>query len=995
MTGKIVILFLLFLSLRGFSLDVQLSVQTGHSSAVNCLAFSVGDKYLVSGGSDNKIILWDFYTGKQANVFTEHNAPINDICFYPGTEYFFSASSDSTIRLWNCQQKNSLQTIQFNYPVHSLAISENRKHLFVAGKEIRMYTLENDFTSTQKIDEKKFVSLPMKAKKQFTCLSVEQSDTLVAFGGDQEDFGYVIDIKNNLLFKKYPAAFTDVNFDTDSSLVFTTKQGMTVKTKLYERQKSSTSTDWMLNSFHAFEADSNFLFLSNNVGEIRVLNKSTFRELYIFKTNQNVVLDLELSSQNEFLASACEDGRIIIWDLSTKRSFKHFEGSVVQINDIAFSKNGDEILIAYKDGTLRKTNLLSNQSILNSPLQKAEKITGRFVWSTAKIESFETDSAILRMHRKRVAFGDENSFDKIEEYTVVWKFKENILLLTEEEKLSGAADFYMNQRKNGKILPEHFLLENSLLEKSTFNFSYSISSDGENIFIRQGKSGAPSKFIGLHSDRITSIAINEKHGVIASAGWDGLIRFRDLKSGKLLSTFGPFKDGQFIYISPDNYYFSSKRALDFISFKMDEKMYSFEQFDILFNRPDLVAENLPWFDEFYVSAYRAAYQKRLKKLGLTEENLLIDQDVPTINYSRDLSLMLTNGTIKIKIACEDQKHELDRLHIKVNGVPEFGRFGKELNGHKYNEEYEIELNPGSNYIQIYCTNKTGVSSLKESFTVENLKKAQESSLYLVSIGISNYRQSQYNLNFARKDAEDMVRFFSRPFGPFTKVETKILTDSAVTRENILELKTFLSQAKPNDAVIFFMAGHGVLDDDLEYYLASYDMDFKNPQLRGIPYETIDELLDNTRSRKKVLFIDACHSGEIDKDEVIDVEVIESEQGDIKFRSAGVGLINKNETNALDLAKTLFADMRLNNGATVISSAGGTEFAIESENWRNGAFTYCLLYGLSSGKADLDKNKVILLSELQEYLLTEVNKLTNGKQTPTSRVENLNNDFRLK
>jgi len=78
----------------------------------------------------------------------------------------------------------------------------------------------------------------------------------------------------------------------------------------------------------------------------------------------------------------------------------------------------------------------------------------------------------------------------------------------------------------------------------------------------------------------------------------------------------------------------------------------------------------------------------------------------------------------------------------------------------------------------------------------------------------------------------------------------------------------------------------------------------------------------------------------------------------------------------------------------VSSAGGAEYAIESENWRNGAFTYCLLYGLSSKKADLNNNKMILLSELQEYLLFEVNKLTNGQQTPTSRVENLNNDFRL-
>jgi len=106
-------------------------------------------------------------------------------------------------------------------------------------------------------------------------------------------------------------------------------------------------------------------------------------------------------------------------------------------------------------------------------------------------------------------------------------------------------------------------------------------------------------------------------------------------------------------------------------------------------------------------------------------------------------------------------------------------------------------------------------------------------------------------------------------------------------------------------------------------------------------------------------------------------------------------LQKNQNSSFDLAKSLFADMRLNNGTTVISSSGGTEFAIESENWRNGAFTYCLLYGLSSGMADLNRNKEITLSEIQEYLLFQVSKLTNGAQTPTSRVENLNNDFRIK
>ena len=196
-------------------------------------------------------------------------------------------------------------------------------------------------------------------------------------------------------------------------------------------------------------------------------------------------------------------------------------------------------------------------------------------------------------------------------------------------------------------------------------------------------------------------------------------------------------------------------------------------------------------------------------------------------------------------------------------------------------------------------------------------------------------------------------------------------------------------------VIVSIAGHGVLDENLDYYLATYEMDFKNPSLKGIPYELFEELLDNSKSRKKVMFLDACHSGEIDKGEVIKVEYIEGEQGDIKFRNAGIGLDNKNPINSLELAKSLFADMRLNNGTTVVSSAGGAEYAIEGSNWKNGAFTYALINGLFSKKADLNGNRIIMLSELQEYLLFEVNKITQGRQTPTSRVENLNNDFRIK
>jgi hypothetical protein len=46
------------------------------------------------------------------------------------------------------------------------------------------------------------------------------------------------------------------------------------------------------------------------------------------------------------------------------------------------------------------------------------------------------------------------------------------------------------------------------------------------------------------------------------------------------------------------------------------------------------------------------------------------------------------------------------------------------------------------------------------------------------------------------------------------------------------------------------------------------------------------------------------------------------------------------------------------------------------------------------EADLNGDKKIMLSELQSYLFSKVAELTDGKQRPTSRVENLTNDFRI-
>ncbi|MBK6524512.1 MAG: caspase family protein [Crocinitomicaceae bacterium] len=112
----------------------------------------------------------------------------------------------------------------------------------------------------------------------------------------------------------------------------------------------------------------------------------------------------------------------------------------------------------------------------------------------------------------------------------------------------------------------------------------------------------------------------------------------------------------------------------------------------------------------------------------------------------------------------------------------------------------------------------------------------------------------------------------------------MLTNEQVTRENLVGLKDFLSQANRDDVVIFFIAGHGVLDKTLDYYYCTYNMDFRNPEKYGITYAELEVLFDGIQAIRKLLIMDTCHSGELDKDDMEEIAIADTEDGDITFRS---------------------------------------------------------------------------------------------------------------
>jgi hypothetical protein len=90
-------------------------------------------------------------------------------------------------------------------------------------------------------------------------------------------------------------------------------------------------------------------------------------------------------------------------------------------------------------------------------------------------------------------------------------------------------------------------------------------------------------------------------------------------------------------------------------------------------------------------------------------------------------------------------------------------------------------------------------------------------LYLLAAGVSQYKNWEYNLDFAAKDARDFAAVMQRQQGLlYGKVETRLLTDKKATRDGVMDgLEWICQSAKSSDVAMVFLAGHGDNDQLVE------------------------------------------------------------------------------------------------------------------------------------------------------------------------------------
>jgi uncharacterized caspase-like protein len=234
-------------------------------------------------------------------------------------------------------------------------------------------------------------------------------------------------------------------------------------------------------------------------------------------------------------------------------------------------------------------------------------------------------------------------------------------------------------------------------------------------------------------------------------------------------------------------------------------------------------------------------------------------------------------------------------------------------------------------------------------------------VWAIVIGISRYRDTSLNLQFAHRDAQAVSRWLLDHGGVKTDRLVELVDESATTANVTWALRSFLQRPAREDLVLVFLACHGCPDPNRpgNVYLLTHDTDPGDVAGTAMPMREIElALRENLLAERVVILADTCHSAAI---------------GDNRRKGADAAQVN---AFLLELGRS-------KPGTALLASAEASETALEGIEWGggHGVFTHHLLDGLR-GAARKQGAASIKLGELFDHVRDAVRRSTRERQHPS-------------
>ena len=923
---------------------------SGHSDLVYSVALSPNGQYAISGSQDHTAKIWDVATGREIRTLKGHSNNVRSVAFSPDGRYALSCSIDKTVKLWEVATGNEVRTF-LGHPsyVNSVAFSPDGRYIFsggsqgvsklweaATGTEVRMFKYQDYSKIYNDINSAVFSA---DGRYLLTGHIFFIGLWEVATGREVRTLQGPSNGVNSAIFSPDGRYALSTNYGCPATFWEVTT-GREVRT-LQEDKGSVTSM--------AFSPDGRHVFSSGWDKAVTVWEAATGRQIRTFPLRVNIPMFFTFSRDGKHVIVG-HDHALTLWETATGREIRTFTGHSNLVVTAAFSPDGRYLLSGSYDKTVR--------------LWEIE--TGRQV-RMIEVHDSKVDS---------VAFSPDGHY-----------------------ALSAGADYRIKlwdvaTGKEMRTLQGHSNSITSLAFSPDGRHAISGSWD-ETVNLWEVATGRQVWTVQGYSGAVKSVAFSPDGRYVLSGYFNGSVKMLNAVTGNEICMMAKFRDGEWTAITPEGYFNASKNGPAYISVRTGNRIFGLDQFYDVFYRPDIVEAKLKGEDIGLLASTnleealinpppvtelvqvpsesadkRVPIRYRITSTGggigevrLFHNGKLIQSD----GYYREARKSPSGKETLYANNSRAIRDELRSIAIKERNEGKSSAVESEPKGKVYENSITVDAIPGENEIALAAFNKdNSVQSMLKTATFKSNLKPEESHVYIVSVGIDEYKSKQDNLRYAVKDAESITQNIKERSATLYKrenIHVTILKNQNATKTDIInKIKEISGDIKPVDVFILFIASHGVLQSGL-YSIVTHDYDGNLDSKGLINSNEIMEISKKMKALTQVFILDTCHAGGLDN-----------------FVS---GLYDARMTV---LAKNM--------GLHMYASASSTQEAMDGYKAKNGMFTYTILEGLNNNRhVDTNNDNKVSVYELGAYAKNQTMKYsseTGHSQTPV--INNFGKDI---
>jgi WD40 repeat protein len=913
-----------------FDTETQKSINVRIKKSYNhCGAFSPDSRTIAIGRGDGAVSIIDVYTGNEKQTIIRPNRA-NALAFSPNGYYLAIGWHNKTASLWDIHKGKELFSMTHRYAVDAISFSKDSQTILTTSGAEGLFVWDvgtgRDITEPQRVQRKHGANFVLS----------EDGKLILASSGNS---AYIYDANTLKTIQRFEG-----NGHTIHNIIFS--------------KDSSNILIASLDTTHIWDMLSGAEISRNK------------------KVKASWDTDYDRSGRWIISTHLYRPG-VILWDAKTNNEIKNY--NLFSIFGARFSPEGNLVVTGDQKGSIRIFETLTGKKLKEFNINKTIfKLSlspdGKYLFVQSdgqKNEMFDaaTGNYIHNLDDYKRARTGAFAFSPCGRWLVTGGTDETVRVWN----LATGAEAKRIEAKSGSIRTVAYSPDGQSIATG--------SVDG-GVGIWNVETGLERSRLNGHTDMVNSVSFSPDGRFLVSGSYDGTARVWSTETGKEIIRFIVFIDDEWIAITPEGYYNSSKKGHVHLNIRKGIDIYGIEQFYDVFYRPDIVMAKLrreeigsmitltiddaiknppPEVDFTSVPSgsaipkVKVCYQAKNTGGGIGEVRLfhngkLIQSD----GFYKDVAK--TAG--KIQLASLNSKSiREDMRSVAIKSKVDISPIASKAKGDIIKDCVVVDAVPGDNEVSVSAFNKDNtVQSYMKTSSFKADIEAEDSHFYMLIVGIDQYNDQSVNLKYAVKDARDIKdKLLSQSETLYKRenIHAVVLTDQEATKVNIQSQISILAEKiKPADSFVLFVAGHGVLLQN-QYFMLTHDFNGTISDSSMISSNEIVEASKQIKSLSQLFIFDTCHAGGVD--------YIVSGLYDARMSV---------------LAKKM--------GLHIYASASDKQSAMDGYKG-NGLFTHTLLDGLNNNK-EADKNKdgkvsVVGLGEYSKKITTNISKQIGHEQAP--------------